>query len=341
MKILIAGGAGYIGSHTAVELSAAGHDVVIVDNLCNSSEEAVRRVQALSRTGSVSFVKGDVRDESILDRALEGVDGVMHFAALKAVGESVEQPLEYYSNNLDSTLSLLNATRRSNARRFVFSSSATVYGQPERIPIDESASIGSTNPYGRTKEFSEHILRDWCHACPDVTAVALRYFNPIGAHSSGRIGEDPLQIPNNLVPYVSQVAIGRRPFVRVYGNDYGTPDGTGVRDYIHVVDLAKAHVLAAEASLTTGFHPINVGTGNGYSVLEVIHEFERASGVEIPYQIEGRRAGDIDSIWADNSLAKEKLGWSPEFDLKRMCEDTWRWQVINPRGYGYMDESND
>ncbi len=335
MKILVTGGCGYIGSHTVVELLQAGFAVEIVDNLSNSSDKVLARIEKI--TGAkVSLRRVDLRDYASLVGvvAAGGFDAVIHFAGLKAVGESVEKPLEYYENNVAGTLSLLQAMHAAGVRRLVFSSSATVYGDPETVPISESARLGPASPYGRTKLMIENILRDLKAAEPDWRIALLRYFNPIGAHPSGLIGEDPRGIPNNLLPYVAQVAIGRRPELAVFGGDYPTADGTGVRDYIHVVDLARGH-LQALAALERHSELLccNLGTGTGYSVLEVIAAFRRAAGVEIPYRIVGRRAGDIASCYADPGLAERLLGWRAEYDLETMCADTWRWQRLNPYGY--------
>ena len=337
MKILVTGGAGYIGSHTTLELLKAGHDVVVVDNLCNSSEESLRRVAELAGRAA-KFYNLDIRDEAALDQvvAAEGpFDATIHFAALKAVGESTQIPLKYYGNNLGGTFTLLKVLAAHDCKNIVFSSSATVYGQPQSVPIREDfPTPGCTNPYGWTKLMMEQVFRDVQKADPAWNTVILRYFNPIGAHESGRIGEDPAGIPNNLLPYVLQVAAGKLPYLHVFGNDYPTPDGTGVRDYIHVVDLARGHVAAADyAEHHTGTEIINLGTGNGYSVLQIINAFERANGVKVPYQIEARRPGDIAECWADPSKAERLLGWKAEKTLEEMCRDAWRWQTMNPNGY--------
>ncbi len=335
MNILLTGGAGFIGSHTCVELLNAGHGVVVVDNLYNSSEKAIERVREL--TGKpVRFYREDACDGAALDRifAENAIDAVIHFAAYKAVGESVAKPLEYYRNNLDCTLTVCEAMRRAGVKRFIFSSSATVYGVPDHMPLDETMPTGCTNPYGWTKFMNERILTDVAHANPDWSVVLLRYFNPIGAHESGRIGEMPNGIPNNLLPYVSQVAAGKLEKLHVFGDDYPTPDGTGVRDYIHVVDLARGHVAAADYAAThTGVEIVNLGTGRGYSVLEIVRAFERVNGVKVPYVIEARRAGDIAECWADASKAKALLGWEAQKTLEDMCRDAWRWQTSNPNGY--------
>jgi UDP-glucose 4-epimerase len=337
MHILVTGGAGYIGSHTALELLDAGHDVTVVDNLCNSKEEAVRRVRDL--TGKpLAFHRADLLDAAALDRvfAARPVDAVIHFAALKAVGESVQKPLDYYSNNLTGSISLLSAMRRHGVKTLVFSSSATVYGAPASVPIREDAPTGGiTNPYGWTKLMTEQILSDLQAAEPDWRIARLRYFNPVGAHASGRIGEDPNGIPNNLLPFVAQVAIGKRPELRVFGNDYPTPDGTGVRDYIHVVDLALGHLAALDhlARHAPRLITVNLGTGRGYSVLEMIRAFEKASGRRVPYTFAPRRAGDIATCYADPACARKLLGWQACRTLDDMCADAWRWQSQNPDGF--------
>lgn len=336
MKVLLSGGAGYIGSHTAIELRSAGHDVVIVDNFSNSKPEVLRRLEKI--TGApFAFHCADVCDKAAMDKifAEEKPEAIIHFAGYKAVGESVEKPLEYYRNNLDSTLTLLELMKKYGVHNIVFSSSATVYGAPDSVPINESAAVGRcTNPYGWTKYMIEIILKDACKAAPALSAVLLRYFNPIGAHESGLIGEDPQGIPNNLMPYITQVASGRLEKLHIFGNDYDTPDGTGVRDYIHVVDLARGHVCAIKyAAENKGADVINLGTGKGYSVLEMVKTFSEVSGVNIPYEINARRAGDIAECYADPTKAKEKLGWVAEKNLRDMCRDSWRWQKNNPHGY--------
>ena len=334
MKLLVTGGAGYIGSHTCVVLLQAGHDVTVIDNLCNSSAIALERVQELAGR-PLCFVQGDIRNRADLDRAFAGgIDAVIHFAALKAVGESCEQPLAYFDNNIGGTITLMQAMEAHGVERLVFSSSATVYGEPDSVPVREDASLRVTNPYGRTKLVMEQLIGDWCAARPDASAVLLRYFNPVGAHPSGRIGEDPRGVPNNLMPYIAQVAVGRRERLQVFGNDYPTPDGTGVRDYIHVVDLAEAHARALECAATRrGTLALNVGTGNGYSVLELVAAFERASGKPVPFDIAPRRPGDVAALWADPARAMELLGWTANWGVAAMCEDTWRWQQQNPDGY--------
>lgn len=335
MNILVTGGAGYIGSHTCVELLNAGENVIVVDNLANSKEASLRRVQALTGR-SLTFHKVDLRDKPALDAvfAATPIDAVVHFAGLKAVGESVEKPLHYYHNNVTGTLILCDVMRAYGVKKIVFSSSATVYGDPDRVPITEDASLGATNPYGRTKWMIEEILRDLHRADPAWDIALLRYFNPVGAHPSGRIGEDPSGIPNNLLPYITQVAVGKLDKLSVFGGDYPTSDGTGVRDYIHVVDLALGHLRALD-KLTTdpGVVTYNLGTGQGYSVLEVIKAFERASGKKIPYRITERRPGDVATSYADPSKAERELGWQAVRDIEEMCADAWRWQSKNPNGY--------
>ena len=336
MRVLVTGGAGYIGSHTCVELLQAGYRVVVVDDLSNSSVVALERVEALSACALTEFLQADVRDTDALQRLFQRhrVDAVIHFAARKAVGESVAQPLDYYDNNLYGLLSLLHVMSAEGVRDLVFSSSATVYGDPARVPIDEDMPTAATSPYGHTKLMAEQILRDVARADPAWRVVLLRYFNPVGAHPSGLIGEDPDGIPNNLMPYVSQVAVGRLQRLRVFGGDYPTPDGTGVRDYIHVVDLARGHLQALNRmKRLQGLVTCNLGTGRGYSVLEVIRAFERASGRAVAYDIVDRRPGDVAQCWADPARAASLLGWHAERDLDRMCEDAWRWQSLNPQGY--------
>jgi len=334
--ILITGGAGYIGSHTALELLNQGYEVVIYDNLCNSSREAVKRVEELTGR-SMAFIEGDVMDEAALNQLFKEykIDAVIHCAALKAVGESVQKPLMYYSNNITGTLTLMKVMDQAGVKNIVFSSSATVYGNPKVIPITEECPKGQcTNPYGWTKSMMEQIMTDLQAAKPEWNVVLLRYFNPVGAHKSGRIGEDPKGLPSNLMPYVSQVAVGNLEQVGVFGNDYDTPDGTGVRDYIHVVDLALGHVKAIEKIFQKpGMVVYNLGTGIGYSVLDIIHAFSKACGKEIPYQIKPRREGDIAMCYANPVKAREELGWEAQRDLEEMCEDTWRWQSANPNGY--------
>ncbi len=334
MKLLVTGGAGYICSHTVVELLTKGHDVVVIDNLSNSSREAIKRVEEITGK-SVEFHEADVRNRQALDTifAAGDIDAVIHFAGLKAVGESVEKPLMYYENNIDSTLVLIEAMQASGVKKLVFSSSATVYGSAP-IPYSEDSVVGQgiTNPYGRTKYFIEEIIRDVTVADPTFEGTILRYFNPIGAHPSGRIGEDPSGIPNNLMPYITQVATGRREKLNVFGGDYETVDGTGVRDYIHVDDLAAGHVAAIEHS-KPGFEAYNLGSGVGVSVLELVHAFEKASGQDIPYEIVDRRAGDLPEFYARADKAREVLGWSVQRSLEDACADSWRWQSQNPHGY--------
>lgn len=335
MKILVTGGAGYIGSHTCLALLEADYDVVVVDNLLNSSMHSIERVEKLSGK-KISFYKEDLLNEEALSKIFdtEKPDAVIHFAGLKAVGESVEKPLWYYYNNITGTLNLLNVMREHKVFKFVFSSSATVYGVPKSVPIKEDFPLSVTNPYGQTKLMIENILRDLSHADENFNIVALRYFNPIGAHKSGLIGEDPSGIPNNLVPYVTQVIVGKLPFVQVFGDDYDTPDGTGVRDYIHVVDLAMGHIKAIEfMDNNNGFHVYNLGTGNGYSVLDIVKAFEKVSGIQIPYEIVARRPGDVAECYADPTLAKRDLKWEAKHGLNDMCEDAYRWQMQNPDGY--------
>lgn len=334
-SILITGGAGYIGSHTAVELMNAGQRVVIVDNLCNSSIQVLDRLRALCGE-RFDFVQADVRDSAALDRifASHAIDGVIHFAGLKAVGESVAQPVRYFDNNVGSTLALLQAMDKADVRRIVFSSSATVYGDPDRVPIAEDARLQVTNPYGRTKLMCEDILRDLQASDPRWHVAILRYFNPVGAHESGLIGEHPNGVPNNLMPYITQVAVGKRPHLSIFGNDYPTPDGTGVRDYIHVVDLAQGHLAAlqhlaqAQSSIT-----LNLGTGRAVSVKTLADTFAHVTGVPIPCQYAPRRPGDVAALCADTHLAEHTMGWTARLDLERMCADAWRWQSNNPNGY--------
>lgn len=335
MKILVTGGTGYIGSHTVLSLQEAGHQVVVVDNLVNSSEESLRRVAELSGTAAV-FHRVDLVDEAAVDAvfAEHAIDAVIHFAGLKAVGESVREPLRYYHNNLTGTLNLLRVMDRNDVRSIVFSSSATVYGEHNPSPYVEKMEIGANNPYGRTKEQIEDILADLGAADDRWHIALLRYFNPVGAHPSGRIGEDPQGIPNNLVPYIAQVAVGRREKLMVFGGDYDTPDGTCQRDYIHVVDLAEGHVAALNhIAERAGVRRWNLGSGHGSSVLEVLHAFEKAAGKPIPYEITARRPGDLPAFWADASSALADLGWSTTKTVDQMCEDHWRWQKNNPHGY--------
>ena len=336
MAILVTGGAGFIGSHTCVELLNAGYEVVVLDNLVNASEKSLERVKAI--TGKdVTFYKGDILDREILNEIFkkEKIDSCIHFAGLKAVGESVQKPWEYYNNNISGTLTLVDVMRQHNCKNIIFSSSATVYGDPAEIPITENCPKGQcTNPYGWTKSMLEQVLMDIQKADPEWNVILLRYFNPIGAHESGRIGEDPNGIPNNLMPYITQVAAGRLKCLGVFGNDYPTHDGTGVRDYIHVVDLAKGHVKAIEYSAEhKGTEIFNLGTGVGYSVLDIVKAFEKANSIEIPYVIKPRRAGDIAECFADATKAKKILGWIAEKSLEDMCRDSWNWQSHNVNGY--------
>lgn len=335
MKILVTGGAGYIGSHTCLELLEAGHEVVVTDNLSNSREESLKRVQEITAK-TLEFHKVDLLDRPALTEVFSRhkFDAVIHFAGLKAVGESVQVPIRYYSNNITGTLILCEVMAEHSVRSIVFSSSATVYGDPATVPIQENFPVGPTNPYGRTKLMIEEILKDLNISDPAWKVVLLRYFNPIGAHESGRIGEDPSGIPNNLLPYISQVAVGRLQELKVFGNDYPTHDGTGIRDYIHVVDLAKGHLSALQRlSDIKGVDTYNLGTGRGYSVMEVVNAFEKACGRKIAYQIAGRREGDIAVCYADPSKANSELGWIAERGIEEMCVDTWRWQSNNPQGY--------
>ena len=334
-NILVTGGAGYIGSHTVVELLNAGHQVFIVDNLCNSSIAVLERIEKLANP-NFRFVQADVRDGAALDQLFneQPIDGVIHFAGLKAVGESVSQPVRYFDNNVGSTLTLLQAMDRAGVRRIVFSSSATVYGDPEQVPITENSRLQVTNPYGRTKLMCEDILRDLQVSDPRWQVAILRYFNPVGAHISGTIGEHPNGIPNNLMPFITQVAVGQREFLSIFGRDYPTTDGTGVRDYIHVVDLAQGHLAALnylqerQTSIT-----VNLGTGRGVSVQELADTFARVTCVPVPYRFVDRRPGDVAACYADTTLAREALGWQAQLGVERMCQDAWRWQSQNPKGY--------
>lgn len=335
MNVLVTGGAGYIGSHTVVELLNTGHEPFIVDNLSNSSSEAVKRIEELTNKSPQLFIQ-DLRDKAALRDLFDAnsIDAVIHFAGFKAVGESVQQPLKYFRNNLESTLTLCEVMSEYNVHKLVFSSSATVYGDPSSVPIPESAPLSATNPYGRTKLFIEEILRDVCASNEHFSVAILRYFNPIGAHSSGLIGEDPNGIPNNLLPFISQVAVGRRNVLSVFGDSYPTKDGTGVRDYIHVVDLAIGHLKALQQLTNdSGLHIYNLGTGKGTSVLEMISAFEKASGKKIPFEIVNSRAGDVATSYADPRKAENELGWKAVRDIHQMCLDTWRWQAKNPNGY--------
>ena len=335
MTLFVTGGAGYIGTHTTLQLLEAGHDVVVIDNLSNSNLEALRRVEALANR-PVTFYEGDILDRTLLDDIFtqHSIDAVIHFAGLKAVGESVSEPLRYYENNVVGTTVLLHAMTDHGVKRIVFSSSATVYGLPETTPIDESFPLSATNPYGRTKLMIEDILRDVSVADPSWSIALLRYFNPIGAHESGRIGEDPFDIPNNLMPYITQVAVGRLNELSVFGDDYDTPDGTGVRDYIHVVDLAEGHLKALDYVMDhTGAEAFNLGTGTGYSVLDLVQAFEAESGKAVPYKVTPRRPGDIATCFANPSKSKRVLGWEAKHDVRAMCRDAWNWQSNNPNGY--------
>ena len=333
--ILVTGGAGFIGSHTLVELLNNGHDVIVIDNLSNASKISLERVREI--TGKdILFYEADIRDRAVLDRIFEEhpIDAVIHFAGLKAVGESVAKPIEYYDNNLVGTLVLLEAMRDHGVKKLIFSSSATVYGTPEQLPLTETCKVGgTTNPYGTSKYLQERMLEDVCVSDKEWSVILLRYFNPVGAHPSGRIGEDPKGIPNNLMPYVAQVASGKLERIGVFGNDYPTPDGTGVRDYIHVVDLARGHLAALKKLEEPGVHIYNLGTGVGYSVLDMIHAFEKACGKTLPYAILPRRAGDIASCYASSEKAERELGWKAEYGIEEMCRDQWNWQKNNPAGY--------
>ena len=336
MAIFVTGGAGYIGSHTVIELQNAGYDVVVMDNLSNSSEVALERVQEI--TGKpLTFYKADILDREATEEIFskEKIEAVIHFAGLKAVGESVQKPWEYYNNNITGTLVLLDVMRKHNVKNIIFSSSATVYGEPEKVPVTEETPKGScTNPYGWTKSMLEQILTDIQKADPSWNVILLRYFNPIGAHKSGKIGENPNGIPNNLMPYITQVAVGKLPKLGVFGNDYPTPDGTCIRDYIHVLDLATGHVKALERlKKNAGLDIYNLGTGIGYSVLDVIHNFEAATGITIPFEFRPRRAGDIPVNYSNADKAWKELGWKAQYGIKEMCEDSWRWQSSNPNGY--------
>ncbi|SLJ83349.1 UDP-glucose 4-epimerase GalE [Psychrobacter sp. DAB_AL43B] len=337
-KILVTGGAGYIGSHTCIALHEAGYDIVVYDNLSNSSHEAMNRISNLIGK-PIEFIEGDIRDAESLRQVFvtHQFFGVIHFAGLKAVGESVAKPLMYYNNNVSGTITLLEVMTEYNVKRLVFSSSATVYGDPKTLPIDESSKRSCTNPYGQSKLVVEHILEDLAVSDSDWNLITLRYFNPVGAHSSGQIGEDPNDIPNNLMPYISQVAVGKLSQLNIFGNDYATIDGTGVRDFIHVTDLAQGHVAALnyleQQNSALGFLPINLGTGTGTSVLELVTAFSEVSGQKIPYQFADRRAGDIASCYASADKAQSLLGWQAKLSITEMCQDTWRWQSMNPHGY--------
>ncbi len=336
MRVLVTGGAGYIGSHTCVALGEQGCSPIVFDNLCNASSESVRRAGTILGQ-EIPFVEGDVRDRGALMDVMEHhrIDSVIHFAALKAVGESVVDPLPYFDNNISGTIVLLQAMQDFGIKNLVFSSSATVYGHAERMPIDEAAPTCVTNPYGRTKLVMEQLVGDLCAADQSFGALLLRYFNPVGAHASGAIGEDPRGVPNNLMPFVAQVAVGRRERLQIYGDDWSTRDGTGIRDYIHVMDLARAHVAALRylQDGNRGALALNVGTGKGTTVMELLRAFEHASGKPVPYEVVGRRPGDVAELWADTSMAERLLAWRSEYGIERMCEDTWRWQSANPYGY--------
>lgn len=335
MAVLVTGGVGYIGSHTSIELLEEGYDVVIVDNLCNSDKMVLERIEELSGK-TPKFYEIDITDKEKMEVIFKEneIDSIIHFAAFKAVGESVSMPIEYYSNNIGSTLVLLDLMKKYNVKNFVFSSSATVYGDPDTLPIIEDSSLSVTNPYGRTKLMVEDMLRDICFADKSLNVAILRYFNPIGAHKSGRIGEDPNGIPNNIMPYITKVAVGQLPYLNVFGDNYDTVDGTGVRDYIHVVDLAHGHVKALEKlSENPGLVTYNLGTGKGYSVLELVNAFSKASGKEIQYKITEIRQGDIAACYADPTKAEKELGWKAKYGIYEMCEDSWRWQSQNPNGY--------
>lgn len=335
MAVLVSGGAGYIGSHTVIKLLEENHEVIIVDNLCNSSKEVVNRIIELSGK-TPKFYEIDITDKEKMDKVFEenNIDSIIHFASLKAVGESVSMPIEYYSNNLITTLVLFELMKKYNVKNFVFSSSATVYGSPKTCPIKEDFPLSVTNPYGRTKLIIEDMIRDICYADKDLNIAILRYFNPIGAHKSGRIGEEPVGVPNNIMPYITKVAVGQLPYLNVFGNDYDTVDGTGVRDYIHVLDLAYGHVKALEKlDENPGLVTYNLGTGKGYSVLQLVEAFSKASNKEIPYKIAPRREGDIATCYADPSKAEKELGWKAKYGIEEMCEDSWRWQSNNPNGY--------
>ena len=333
--VLVTGGAGYIGSHTCIALDEAGFEFVVFDNLCNSSQEALSRVEKIIDK-KIEFFEGDIRDPKDLQNVFDkyDIDSVIHFAGLKAVGESVELPLKYYDNNVNGTIKLLEAMKNNNCKKIVFSSSATVYGDPHTTPIKEDFPLSATNPYGRSKLFVEEILRDLFISDDSFKIILLRYFNPVGAHKSGTIGEDPNGIPNNLMPFIAQTAVGKREYLSVFGNDYDTADGTGVRDYIHVVDLAAGHVNALQKiSSLDNVLTVNLGTGNGYSVLDMVKAFEKASGKKVPYKIAPRRSGDIATCFADPAYAKKVLDWEAKCGVDEMCEDSWRWQSNNPNGY--------
>ncbi len=334
MAILVTGGSGYIGSHTVLELLNKNYEVVVVDNLSNSSKESLRRVQEITGK-TVTFYEKDVRDIQAMDEIFVNhkIDAVIHFAAFKAVGESCKLPLKYYDNNISGTVGLLQVMEKHNVKKIIFSSSATVYGTPERLPLDENCRLSTTNPYGSTKLMMENIMQDLYKADNEWNIILLRYFNPVGSHESGRIGEDPKGIPNNLMPYVAQVASGKLACINVFGDDYDTPDGTGVRDYIHVVDLALGHIAAIEHCNESGVHIYNLGTGHGYSVLDMIHAFEKACGKTLPYKIQARRPGDIAACYACPDKAEKELKWKAKYGIEEMCASQWKWQSSNPNGY--------
>ncbi|XP_069687703.1 UDP-glucose 4-epimerase [Periplaneta americana] len=341
--VLVTGGAGYVGSHSVVQLLNQGFTVVVVDNLVNASQECLKRVEEITGKKVTSAV-ADLCKKDDLEKIFKQykIDCVIHFAALKAVGESVSIPLAYYKNNVGGTVTLLEVMKDHNVKKLVYSSSATVYGTPQKLPMteDQPTGVGCTNPYGRTKYFVEEILKDLVKSDPEWSVISLRYFNPVGAHESGKIGEDPKGIPNNIMPYIAQVAVGRRPDLKIFGNDYNTPDGTGVRDYVHIQDLAEGHIAAAKKILSpefSGWKVYNLGTGQGLSVLQLVKAFEDASGRKVPYEVVGRRAGDIDASYADVSLAEKELHWKATKDVNDMCRDTWRWQSMNPNGYQKSD----
>ena len=335
LKVLVTGGAGYIGSHTCVELLEAGHEVFVVDNLCNGHESALDRVQSITNC-ELQFMNADIRDSSVLDKIFNEFkpEAVIHFAGLKAVGESVADPIRYYDVNVGGSISLLNAMSKAGCNNIVFSSSATVYGNPQYLPYDEEHPTNPINPYGRTKLMIENIISDWTKVDLNRKGTVLRYFNPVGAHESGQIGEEPIGVPNNLMPYIAQVADGRRKYLNIYGNDYETADGTGERDYIHVVDLANAHLSAINSKILDNFEVLNIGNGRSSTVLELIKSFEEVCGKAIEYKYSPRRDGDIASSWANTSKAFTKISWQPERNIKKICEDTWRWHKPNPTGYG-------
>ncbi len=337
MNVLLTGGAGYIASHTLIELYAAGHTALVVDNLSNSNPESLKRVAKIIGIDSIPFIEGDVRDRALMTKVFDGnkIDAVIHFAGLKAVGESVQKPLEYYENNMNSTFVLVDVMRKHGCKNLIFSSSATVYGDPAQIPITESCPKGHcTNPYGQTKSMLEEVLMDVHKADPEWNIVLLRYFNPIGAHKSGLIGENPNGIPNNLMPYITQVAVGKLKELGIFGNDYPTPDGTGVRDFIHVVDLGRAHVAALGCiEKKQGMKIYNIGTGTGYSVLDIVNAFQKVNGIKVPYSFKPRRPGDIATCYCDPTLAYKELGWKAQYGIEDMCRDSWNWQKNNPNGY--------